>query len=293
VLRHRVRFTLLDAAILAAAAAGVAALALSATSHLDYRWRWGVLAQYFLRRDAAGGLSANLLLSGVVSTVRLAVWTTLLATLAGAAMGLARTARRLLPRLVAGAYVESVRNLPPLVLVFLVYFFLSDQVMAALAVEERVRELPAAVQALVGVALAPPGRLSGFLAALFTLALYEGAYITEMVRAGIQSVERGQTDAAKALGLTGWQAMRHVVLPQAVRRILPALAGQLISTVKDSAIVAVISVPELTFQALQIMASTGLTFEVWIAVMALYFGLCFSASLGARALEKRLAKAGS
>ncbi len=292
-LRARVRFTLLDAAILAAVAAGVAALAVSASTNLDYAWRWDILPQYFLRRDAAGGLVPNLLLAGVVSTVRLALWTTLLATLAGAAMGLARTSRRLLPRLVAGAYVESVRNLPPLVLVFLVYFFLSDQVLTALAVEERVREMPALAQSAIGLLLAPPGRLSGFLAALLTLALYEGAYITEIIRAGIQSVERGQRDAAKALGLTRWQATRHVILPQAVRRILPALAGQVISTVKDSAIVAVISVPELTFQALQIMASTGLTFEIWITVMALYFGLCFSASLGARRLEARLAKAGS
>jgi len=293
VLRSRVRFTLLDAAILAAVAAGVAVLALSASANLDYRWRWEVLPQYFLRRTPDGGLAPNLLLTGVVSTVRLALWTTLLATLAGTVMGLARTARRLLPRLLARTYVESVRNLPPLVLVFLVYFFLSDQVMAALGVEDWVRELPPAAQDAVGVLLAPPGRLSGFMAALFTLALYEGAYITEMVRAGIQSVEQGQTDAAKALGLTRWQAMRHVVLPQAVRRILPALAGQLISTVKDSAIVAVISVPELTFEALQLMASTGLTFEIWITVMALYFGLCFSASLGARALEARLERAGS
>lgn len=292
-LRARVRFTFLDAAILAAAAVGVAALAVSASSRLDYHWRWEVLPQYFLRRDAAGALAPNLLLAGLASTVRLALWTTLAATLAGAAMGLARTSRRLLPRLLAGAYVESVRNLPPLVLVFLVYFFLSDQVLSALAVEQGVRSLPPAAQAAIGVLLAPPGRLSGFLAALFTLALYEGAYITEMVRAGIQSVERGQTDAAKALGLTRWQSMRHVVLPQAMRRILPALAGQLISTVKDSAIVAVISVPELTFQALQLMASTGLTFEIWIVVMALYFGLCFTASLGARALEERLARAGS
>lgn len=291
-LRARVRFTLLDAAILAAVAAGVAALALSAAQRLDYHWHWEVLPRYFLRRTPEGGLAPNLLLTGVVSTVRLALWTTLLATLAGAAMGLARTARRLLPRLVAGAYVESVRNLPPLVLVFLVYFFLSDQVMAALGVEDWVRRLPEAAQGVIGVLLAPPGRLSGFLSALLTLALYEGAYITEMVRAGIQSVERGQTDAAKALGLTRWQAMRHVVLPQAVRRILPALAGQLISTVKDSAIVAVISVPELTFEALQIMASTGMTFEIWITVMALYFGLCFTASLGARALETRLARSG-
>ncbi|MEW5773704.1 MAG: amino acid ABC transporter permease [Thermodesulfobacteriota bacterium] len=291
-LRARVRFSLLDAAVLAAVAAGAAALALSAPDSLDYRWRWEVLPQYFLRRDASGALAPNLLLAGVASTVRLALWTTLLATLAGAAMGLARTARRLLPRLLAGAYVESVRNLPPLVLVFLVYFFLSDQVLAALGVEEWVRGLPPAAQSAIGALLAPPGRLSGFLAALLTLALYEGAYITEMVRAGIQSVDRGQTDAAMALGLTRWQAVRHVVLPQAVRRILPALAGQVISTVKDSAIVAVISVPELTFQALQIMASTGLTFEIWITVMALYFGLCFSASLGARALEARLARAG-
>lgn len=288
--RTRPRFIALDAVIFAVAAAGVAWLAYAAHARLDYHWNWGVLPRYFLRPDPAGGWVPNLLLLGLMSTVRLALWTTLAATLLGAAMGLARTARRLLPRLIAGAYVGTVRNLPPLVLVFLFYFFLSDQVMAALAVEERARALPEWLQGPLAALLAPPGRLSGFLSALLTLALYEGAYITEMVRAGIQSVEQGQTDAALALGLTRSQAMRRVILPQAVQRILPALAGQLISTVKDSAIVAVISVPELTFQALQLMASTGLTFEIWLTVLALYFALCFSASLGARAMEKRMAR---
>ncbi len=105
------------------------------------------------------------------------------------------------------------------------YFFLSDQVLAALGVETGCEALPAGAQEVIGALLAPPCRLSGFLAALLTLALYEGAYITEMVRAGIQFRGAGQTDAAKALGLDPWQAMRHLILPQAVRRILPALAG--------------------------------------------------------------------
>ncbi|MHB9099232.1 MAG: amino acid ABC transporter permease, partial [Syntrophales bacterium] len=132
---------------------------------------------------------------------------------------------------------------------------------------------------------APPTRLSGFFAGLATLVLYEAAYITEIVRAGIQSIEKGQWEAAHALGLSRWQQMRFVILPQALQRILPALAGQLISTIKDSAIVSVISIPELTFQGLELMSATYLTFEVWITITALYFLLTFTCSLGVRRLE--------
>ena len=132
---------------------------------------------------------------------------------------------------------------------------------------------------------APPARLSGFLAGLATLVLYEAAYITEIVRAGIQSIEKGQWEAAHTLGLSRWQQLRCVILPQALRRILPALAGQLISTIKDSTIVSVISIPELTFRGLELMSATYLTFEVWITITALYFLLTFACSLGVKRLE--------
>ena len=102
------------------------------------------------------------------------------------------------------------------------------------------------------------------------MALYEGAYITEIVRAGIQSVERGQWEASYALGLSWWQQMRYVILPQAIQRIIPPLAGQFISTIKDSAIVSVISIQELTYQGMQLMAATYLTFEVWTTVALMY-----------------------
>ena len=123
---------------------------------------------------------------------------------------------------------------------------------------------------------------------MITLALLEGAYIGEIVRAGINSIEKGQWEAARALGLRRWQLMRHVVLPQAFQRMIPPLAGQVISTIKDSAIVSVISIQELTFQGMELMASTYLTFEVWTTVTLLYFALTYGCSRFAGRLETRL-----
>jgi len=104
----------------------------------------------------------------------------------------------------------------------------------------------------------------------------------------IQSVERGQWEAAYALGLSRAETLRRVILPQAVRRILPPLAGQFISTVKDSAIVSVISIQDLTFQGLELMSSTYLTFEIWITITALYLIMTLSLSLAVSRLEARL-----
>jgi polar amino acid transport system permease protein len=121
-----------------------------------------------------------------------------------------------------------------------------------------------------------------------TLAVYEGAYMAEIIRAGVQSVERGQWEAAYALGLTKGDQFRFVILPQAFRTISPALAGQFISTIKDSAIVAVISVQELTFQGLELMSATYRTFEIWITITILYFALTATCSFLARLLERSL-----
>jgi polar amino acid transport system permease protein len=127
--------------------------------------------------------------------------------------------------------------------------------------------------------------LSAFLSALMTLALFEGAYITEIVRAGIQSIEKDQWDASYALGMSRWQTIRHIILPQAVQRILPPLAGQFISTIKDSAIVSVISIQELTFQGMELMSSTYLTFEVWITITFLYLIMALIISLAIERFE--------
>jgi polar amino acid transport system permease protein len=230
---------------------------------------------------------ANVLLQGLATTVRLSLWGILLATFLGVLAGLARTSGSLLHRMLGRTYVESIRNLPPLVLVFLFYYFVSGQLLPLLGLDAWIREAGEPVRRAVSLVMAAPERLTAFLSALAALALFEGAYIAEIVRAGIQSVERGQWEASQALGLNRWQQMRHVVGPQAVKSILPPLAGQFVSTIKDSAIVSVISVQELTFQAMELMSATYLTFEIWITVTLMYLALTLPCALAVGKLERR------
>jgi len=194
-------------------------------------------------------------------------------------MGLCRVSHNLFSRLIGRTYVELVRNVPPLVLIFIFYYFLSGQVMSFLGIDSFLSSRSQGFQDAVALFLAPPSMFSAFVSALITLALFEGAYITEIVRAGIQSIEKGTWEAAYALGLSRWQQLRYVILPLAAQRILPPLAGQFISTIKDSAIVSVISIPELTFQGMELMSATYLIFEVWIVITALYLLLTLALSL--------------
>jgi polar amino acid transport system permease protein len=252
----------------------------------SYKWNWGAIPQYFLRYDTATeNWVPNILLQGFFTTIRLSIWATIFATLIGAAMGLFRVSRSLFRRLIGGTYVELIRNLPPLVIIFIFYFFVGDQILPLLGVEEFIRNSSERTQAVFAVFFAPPSLLSAFLSALITLSIFEGAYITEIVRSGIQSIEKGQWEASAALGFSRWQQMRYVVLPQAVQRILPPLAGQFISTIKDSAIVSVISIQELTFQAMELMSSTYLIFEIWITITIMYLMLTLSCSLAVERLE--------
>jgi len=258
---------------------------------LDYTWRWGVIPQYlFYFDEKIGRWLPNLLLRGLFTTIRLSIWGTILALVLGIILGLSRLSRALLPRLVSRTYVELIRNLPPLVLIFIFYFFISDQIMPLLGFEALIRSWPPSLQNLLSFFFAPPARLSAFFAAVMTLALFEGAYMAEIIRAGIQSIEKGQWEAGYALGLSRRHQMRDVIMPQAVQRILPPLTGQFISTIKDSAIVSVISIPELTFQGMELMSSTYLTFEIWITVTGLYLLLTLSLSLLAGRLELHLQK---
>jgi len=178
-----------------------------------------------------------------------------------------------------------IRNLPPLVLIFIFYFFVSDQFLPPLGLEQWARDSSESSQKVISFFFAPPPLLNPFISALITLSIFEGAYVTEIVRAGIQSIERGQWEASAALGFAKWQQMAYVILPQAVRRILPPLAGQFISTIKDSAIVSVISIQELTYQGMALMASTYLTFEVWITIAGMYLILTLLCSLALEQVE--------
>lgn len=256
------------------------------SSELQYQWRWELIPQYLFRYDSAEDRWVlNTLTRGFLNTIRLSVWGTLLATLIGVAMGLARISLRPFRRMLGGTYVELIRNTPPLVLIFIFYFFVSDQLMPFLGIQAWAEGASPSVQKLLTVLLAPPSALPAFLSALITLSLFEGAYITEIVRAGIQSVETGQWEGSAALGLSRSQQLFHVIGPQAIRRILPPLSGQFISTIKDSAIVSVISIQELTFQGMELMAATYLTFEIWITVTLLYLMLTLPSSLAVERLE--------
>ncbi len=261
------------------------------TTQLNYKWNWGILPQYFFYFDEdAGRWVANILVEGLATTIRLSVWATLLAVVFGAVTGLMRVSARLFWRLIGGSYVELIRNMPPLVLVFIFYFFVSDQIMPLLGVEDFVRSRPDSVKDVLALLFASPQRFTAFVSGVITVAIFQGAYITEIVRAGIQSIERGQWEASYALGLSWGQQMRWVILPQALKRVLPPLTNEFINTIKYSAIVSVISIQELTFQGMQIMASTYVTIEVWITITAIYLIICFSLSMGVRRLEAYLAR---
>ncbi len=292
----RPRPTWIDAVLGLALLAAGAWVAYRIRYVIHYRWDWAALGPYLIRVDAeTGRWAAGGLLRGLFTTLRLSVWATVLATALGLGMALLRLGDSLFGRTVARLYVETIRNLPPLVLVFLAYFFASDivfdaldaHVAPALGVDLLFRGGYGAGGGVLRVLFGPADRFPMFVAGAATLAIYEGAYVTEIIRAGIQSIEAGQWEASAALNLSWPQQMRHVILPQALARILPALGGQFISTIKDSAIVSLISIPELTFQGSETVASTYMAFEVWLTVAALYLVLTLTLSRAVAALERR------
>ncbi len=282
-------FNSLDAILLTLLLAAAGFIVYRITVRLNYTWNWSVMPQFLFRYDQEEGRwVANYLIHGLLTTLRLSLWSSILALVLGLFMALARTGKILYWRLVARSYIELMRNLPPLVIIFLFYFFLADQLIPLLQIDTLVLSLSPFWQRVVTTLFAPPSELSPFLSALVTLAVFESAYVAEILRSGIESIGRPQWDAAHALGLTRGQSLRHVILPQAVRRVLPPLAGQLISLIKDSAIVSVISIQELTYQGTQLMASTYMTIEVWLTVAAMYFLLTFPCSLAVDRMDRLL-----
>jgi polar amino acid transport system permease protein len=288
------RFTWLDAVILAVVAAFVAYLAYRVESVLHYHWRWGRVWAYMVRWDEARGTwTANLLVNGFLTTLRLAFWGILWAALIGLVMGVARTSAALLPRLIAVLYVGLVRNTPPLVFIFIFYFFISSQLVPLLGLEDFIAGASPPMLTAVSWLTGDPKLFVNFVTGLICLALFEGAYVTEIVRAGIQSIEEGQIEAGRSLGLTRFQLLRLIVLPQAFRRVLPPLAGQFVSLIKTSSIVSLISIEELTFAAGEVAVTTGGVFEVWIVAAGMYLAICWPCALLFGRLERKLNPAGS
>lgn len=222
---------------------------LFAQTDLHYTWRWGVFRERWL----------PLLLSGIGMTLAVAATAMVVALPLGVVIGLCRTAHDPGARLLGFLYVEVLRGTPLLVQVMIWYHV-----------------------------LAAPLRLEAFGAAVAALACFGASYIAEVVRAGIQSIDRGQMEAARSLGLTHAQAMRHVVLPQAIRRILPPLASEFIAMVKDSSLAYAIGLVELTKATQDVQSASYMTFEPWLTAAAIYLCISVVLSLGVRGLERRL-----
>ncbi len=196
------------------------------------------------------GLWVTLWLSAIAGVLGLGV---------GLVAGLARVSKNYTIRSLSVIYVEFIRGTPLLVQIFLAYFF-------------------------IGTVF----DLSRNVAGIGALALFSGAYVAEIIRAGIQSIPRGQMEAARSLGMTVPQAMLEIILPQALKRVLPPLSGQFISLIKDSSLVSVIAITDLTKSGREIISSTFATFEVWLVVAAMYLILTSILSQLVFYMERRL-----
>ena len=281
--------TVTDLILLAGIGLVAAWLIYRATVEVQYQWNWAAMPQYLLRFDEAGRRWVpGLILQGVLVTLRLSFWATLLALVIGTIMGLFRTGRSRYRRLIGGGYVELIRNIPVLVWIFIFYYFIGDRLLPAIGIDRVTLMESGPLSGILRLVVAEPSRVPMFVSGVVALAVYEGAYITEIIRAGIQSIDKGQWEASAGLGFTRLQQLRHIIFPQALRRIMPPLAGQFISTIKDSAIVSVISIQELTFQGMELMAATFLTFEVWLTILGIYFVLCLICSLLVERFERYL-----
>jgi polar amino acid transport system permease protein len=254
----------------------------------SYSWNWGAIPQFFFRVDDSGSIKTNLLMLGFLTTIKLSFWSSLAAIIIGTLMGILRTRKNLFSRMIGRTYIEIARNTPPLVLIFIFYFFIGNNITAALGIDSWARSLSGSGKGILTFLFSRPKLFSEFLSALFTLAVYEGAYVAEIIRGGLEATYKGQFEASEALGLSSIDKYRFVILPQVFRKVLPSLTGQAISTIKDSSIVSIISIRELTFQGMELMASTYLVFEIWITITVMYFVLTISLSTLASYIEGRM-----
>ncbi len=277
-----------DLLILAVLAAGFGYVALTIEGTLSYEWRWHLIPDYILRwRDDRGEWFANLLLQGLVTTIRISIYASVLALVLGVLLGIARCAQNLTIRLLARTYMELLRNIPPVVIIFIFFFFLSQQLIDALDLNSWARGIARGDNAAIWeFFFGDMRRFASLISGIIVLALFESAFVGEIVRAGIQSTPNGQREAARAIGMGPVQEMRHIILPQAMRKVTPPMANQFISLIKDSSIISLISVQDLTYKTVELVATTRLIFEAWITTAALYFLLCFGLSLLFRRLER-------
>ena len=202
----------------------------------------------------------TLIWSGWLLTLTLSSISLVLSTAIGLVAALARRSGILLIRYIATTYIECVRGMPLLVLILVLFYVVAN----ALKIDDR------------------------FLVGVVVLSLFAGAYIAEIIRAGIESVGASQRESARAIGLTSAQTYRYVVLPQALRQALPPLAGQFASLIKDSSLLSIIGVAEFTYTAQQVNSATYSTLESYLPLAVGYLVLTLPISLFSSLLQRTL-----
>ena len=217
-----------------------------------------------------GKWKAGIMLQGLWITLKVSIFSILFGIIIGIIGGLSRISDNPALKWLAITYVELIRGSPLLVQIFIWYFVVGTMVNQLLA-SYGISEIP---NIWYGVA---------------SLACFTGAYVTEIVRAGIQSIGRGQMEAARSLGMSYPQAMRYIIMPQAMRQILPPLAGQFISLIKDSSLLGIIAVRELTKATREVITTQLNPFEMFFLAAALYLMLTFTLSMFVQYLERRTA----
>ncbi len=262
---------------------------LSIEGTLNYKWRWELIPSYIVGwHTGREEYFANLLLQGLVATVRISIYSGILALILGTILGIARCSANLTIRMLARTYLEFLRNVPPVVVVFIFFFFLSQQLIDALNLERWARGIARQEDNQIWTFFfGEMRRFPSLVSGVIVLALFESAFVGEIVRAGIQSIPKGQREAARSIGMSRLQELRYVVLPQAMKKVVPPLANQFISLIKDSSILSLISVQELTYKTVELVASSRMIFEAWITTAAFYFVVCFGLSRIFARLEKR------
>jgi polar amino acid transport system permease protein len=219
---------------------------------MHYQWDFTFLSRYI-----------PLLERGVLVTLGYTAATIFLGLILGLLLGLGRLSKSWLLNIPLVAFIEAFRCTPLLVQIVWFYY---------------------ALPVLLGIQI--PATVAG----IMTLSCYTGVFYAEIFRGGIISIEQGQWDAARALGLRRWHVMRKVILPQAVRRMIPPFVNQSITQLKNTSLVSTIAVPDLLYNGTLITADTYRPLEVYTVVAIIYFVLLFPSTLLAQAYERRLAK---
>ncbi|WP_241210353.1 amino acid ABC transporter permease [Vibrio ichthyoenteri] len=279
------RFKPLDWVLLALCAALFAWLYHRSTIGVNYIWHWEDALSLLFTPRADGSLPY--FFQGLLSTLRLSLWGIAFALVVGIALGMAKFSRSTWFNVPANAFIQLVRNIPPLVFVFIFYFFISNQLIPLLGLENTLRNHSGELNGLQAFLFGPANLWENLASGVLCIGLLSSAYIGEIIRAGLQGIDQGQWEAADSLGMSRWTKYRYVIAPQVIKAITPALAGQTISLVKDTSIVSLISIQEMTFVGTEMANSSGYIFEIWLIVGLVYFVICFGLSLFFRFVEHR------